>query len=686
MFRRPSHARLLLPACLAVLAACGDKDDPEDTGEPEAEVIDDDADGFASADDCDDHDSDVNPGATEVCNGIDDDCDGEIDEGLLVTAYLDTDGDGFGDPSTGTEVCEPSELQSLDDTDCNDGDAAIYPGADESCNGKDDDCDEVIDEDDAVDAPEWYFDLDGDGYGDADNTVFACEQPSATVEDSSDCDDTRASVNPGAEELCDAIDTDCDGAVGETLVPTDFASLQEALDAGETEVCLEVGTHAGLTDLGGASGITIEGAGTAEEVILDGEGAGPVLTLASGETDVTLRGFTVTGGTWNDATGEGEGELGAGGVWLADTADVTVEGLVFDDNTCEVSCGAAALGGVANDGTRLLELVVRNHEVSGVDVDTIVGLVTLYQGGDAEVDGLHLYDNVIDLDPENSTSLGTSLSIWGDLTGQVSVNDVLLEGNAYTVETSYGDLAVVQQDSSELSHVRIADTWYGGELLISPLFVYVHETSVEISHAELVGNTIEPTGAIYDIGMLHLSNGGDVNVNNMVVAGNTASSAAVFSAGLFEGGTDGSATYENITIHGNTVSATQFEGGGFTCLDTALTATNVTISANQVSADVDRGGWSVYNDDTDCTFDVTYSNVYDSGTHFHDFLEDWTGTDGNIEVDPAFTDVSSSDPLDWDLTLSSSSSLVDAGDPGIQDADGSTSDIGAYGGPEGDAW
>ncbi|RME53032.1 MAG: hypothetical protein D6795_05965, partial [Deltaproteobacteria bacterium] len=61
-----------------------------------------------------------------------------------------------------------------------------------------------------------------------------------------------------------------------------------------------------------------------------------------------------------------------------------------------------------------------------------------------------------------------------------------------------------------------------------------------------------------------------------------------------------------------------------------------------------------------------------------------TGTNGNISVDPRFVDTTGDDPLAWDLHLSSDSPLIDAGDPGILDPDGSRSDIGAYGGPEGD--
>ena len=98
--------------------------------------------------------------------------------------FVEDDGDGF----------PPDE-------DCDDHDGAVYPGADELCNGKDDDCDGLIDEDDAVDAGTWYADADGDGYGDPAVSVLACEQPEDHVEDDTDCDDADAAVNPDADDL-----------------------------------------------------------------------------------------------------------------------------------------------------------------------------------------------------------------------------------------------------------------------------------------------------------------------------------------------------------------------------------------------------------------------------------------------------------------------------------------------------
>jgi len=168
--------------------------------------------------DCDDTEILANPGLDEVCDGIDNDCDGAADEDDAVDAptwYRDLDGDGYGTSDSVMVQCtQPAGYGALPD-DCDDGDAAVHPGADERCNGIDDDCDGTTDEDDAVDAPTWYADTDSDGYGDAASTTPACTQPRGYVPDATDCDDTNRAANPGTAELCDGFDDDCDGVVDE---------------------------------------------------------------------------------------------------------------------------------------------------------------------------------------------------------------------------------------------------------------------------------------------------------------------------------------------------------------------------------------------------------------------------------------------------------------------------------------
>lgn len=128
-----SHPLVML---VMFVMACRTPGELVDTG-AWREWTDRDHDGFVAADDCDDNDPNVNPDAIETCNGWDDDCDAEIDEGLLVTFFADADGDSFGDPAARIEACELPEGAVKDASDCDDGDADVFPAAPERCDGVD---------------------------------------------------------------------------------------------------------------------------------------------------------------------------------------------------------------------------------------------------------------------------------------------------------------------------------------------------------------------------------------------------------------------------------------------------------------------------------------------------------------------------------------------------------------------
>jgi hypothetical protein len=241
--------------------------------------VDDDGDGFSEVQgDCDDTDSDVYPGAKEKPNGVDDDCDGTIDEG---TSAYDDDGDGQteddGDcddndvdvylgntelPDGKDNDCdgtidEGTDLYDDDGDgyseamgDCDDNEAAKNPGTPEVCHdGLDNDCTGVEDDEDALGCDDWYKDVDGDGYGSDKNKCLCDPEPTINydADETGDCDDGNSSVYPNATEIpYDSLDNDCkggdlidvdgDGYVAEFMGGGDCEDYVAEVNPGELEV------------------------------------------------------------------------------------------------------------------------------------------------------------------------------------------------------------------------------------------------------------------------------------------------------------------------------------------------------------------------------------------------------------------------------------------------------------------
>lgn len=237
-----------------------------DTGVPDG-TEDIDHDGFPAAVDCGDHNVASYPGAPEIMDSVDNDCDGLADEG---TAAGDDDADGWSElagdcddtdplrhpqaeetPRDGVDDdCDGTDENPrhqdndgdgfTDDSDCDDTDPAVYPGAKDPTNGVDDDCDGATDDDDltddkdgdgvtpaegdcadndptrnsgAYDVPDDYIDQDCTG---EDNYDFDRDGDAAPASGGTDCDDLRSTTFPGAPENCDdSQDNDCDGEVNE---------------------------------------------------------------------------------------------------------------------------------------------------------------------------------------------------------------------------------------------------------------------------------------------------------------------------------------------------------------------------------------------------------------------------------------------------------------------------------------
>ncbi|MFT5679802.1 MAG: hypothetical protein ACI8RZ_000707 [Myxococcota bacterium] len=677
----------------------------------------------ADATDCNDADAAINPAATEVCDFIDNDCDtliddddSDLDSSTGSTFYADTDTDGYGDASSTTETCSQPSGYVSDATDCDDADSAQYPGADEYCNSEDDDCDGTIDEDDALDAATWYADADADAYGDSSSTDLSCTQPSGYVADATDCDDTDAAINPAATEICDTIDNDCD-----TLIDDDDSDLDSSTgstfyadsdadgygDASSTtETCNQ------------PSGYVTDATDCDDADSAQYPGADEYCNLEDDDCDGDVDEETIDGDWYaTDDDGDGFGDPGST-AWTCDGADNEYD--CNDADSGEPVVVDADIGSSSGDGS-----LSSPFDAIQDGIDTANECVVVYEGTYFEAINFNGQDiTVTGVSGSESTSIDASgygepavtfenaelaTLIGFTITGGEGYHEASSSSYACTsittctdyIDTYAGGGIYINGADPELVDVILEanllpeasvtvsgdDTFYvysfGGG-------IFVEDGTVLFEDGSLIENSADQGGGVY----LDSTSIGEVDTSFVIA--NTAGDGGGFQVD------GGELSLTNVASMWNEGTG---DGGGIFLIDAVLYATNV----SQGGDDAPTGGGIYASGSSAATvmnsiiveagagegvlvggsasFTGTYNDVYNNAGGDYSGTTDPTGSNGNISSDPLFsTWTDNSNYADDDMTLSAKSPGIDAGDPtsSYDDADGTTNDMGAWGGASSD--
>lgn len=318
------------------------------------------------------------------------------------TWYADNDGDGYGDPSNSVDASDQPFGYVSDNTDCNDMDKTVYPGAlDNVVNGIDNDCDGAVDEDASVSYTTWYYDSDGDGYGDINSAIDSDTAPVGYIADNTDCDDSDGSIYPGAAEIADdGIDQDCNGGDLSGSAGGGNATVEPMVEAGDWD---SVGIKSDGTILN-AGGLTYA---YGQGVVSNWNSIKQVSVGVSYIVGLYNNGTAVSFGT-ND---NGEGNVSQ---W-ADIIQVDVGGHYSYSSALDADTEFSHTAGLKSDGT---VVAVGDNSLGQCNVSPWNGVKQVSAGGGNTV--ALKTDGTVVLAGEGYSGVG-DISSWTDIK-QISAN------------------------------------------------------------------------------------------------------------------------------------------------------------------------------------------------------------------------------------------------------------------------
>ncbi len=483
-------------------------------------------------------------------------------------------------------------------------------------------------------------DADGDGYD-----VFH------------DCDDGDPNVHPGADEVCNSVDDDCDGTVdfGFT-VNAQFATIQDAIDAAQDGdvVCVPPGKYEEDINFLGKD-IEVYGYEGPDQTTIVGVERTRVVTLASGEgPDAWLHGFTITGGF---------AETGAG-IYVVEGAP-TLEDLVVEGNECAAGEGSTCRGtgvAVVDADATLIDVEIRGNRAEAAEVcgaGLYVGSSSTTTSVSPELTDVSVLDNYATaIIEEGAAEGGGACFEWLASSGnlQPTWDGGTVAGNAATADGGIavgGGIALVGDSlpNFQAMHLFVADNTATGREVVGGGLGHrggaPGEEAIRIDASVFANNRADGDLAI----------GGAIGLDDYL------------SAGLW-----------HLDLVGNEASTA---GGavGFAGSDTGyigLLASNV-VSNRAVEGSV--FGWI----DGSPDLEVGYSDIYDNGDP--EYADPALVDDhDNIAADPLYLGTGASSAVNWDLHLDPSSPCVDPAASIDTDPNGSPGDIGAYGGTYGSGY